>query len=139
MKGAFVVCEELRSLDGVLGAFVLEHERCVASSCSPEFDATRFEKLGTTLARARQVIGSHGYDGASLVLHWERGSLMVWPARDGSMLGLLAAPDVGRETLEERASVALSELASVKAKALREFTSDELPTRPDHGIPRPRG
>jgi hypothetical protein len=134
MKGAFVLCEELRSLDGVLGAFILESNECVASSLPVEFNEMRLNEVGKVLCRAQQVVGSGGFDGAALAFHWEKGSLLTWPARDGTVLGLLATPDAVRETLERRAAVVLEQLTQLSSRHV--FPPDEVPTRRDNVIPR---
>jgi hypothetical protein len=135
MKGAFVLCEELRALDGVLGAFVLENSECIASSMPEDFDETKICEMGRVLRRAQQIASTGGYDGASLVFHWQEGSLLTWPTRDGTILGLLANPKALRETLEQRASSVLEQL--VQLASHRTFPPDEVPTRREHAIPRP--
>lgn len=134
MKGAFVLCEELRSLDGVLGAFVLERSECIASSMPAEFDEPKICEMGRVLLRAQQIASTGGYDGATLVFHWQEGSLLTWPTRDGTTLGLLATPQAPREVLEQRASSVLEQL--VQLASHRAFPPDEVPTRRDHAIPR---
>jgi hypothetical protein len=135
MKGALVLCEELRALDGVLGAFVLESNECVASSISPEIDATQIDELTKVLARAQQVVKIGGYDGAALAFHWEKGSLLTWVYETSHLLGLFATPNAIREILEDHAANVLKELAELATR--HTFPPDEVPTRRDHVIPRP--
>lgn len=115
MKTVESVCKELRALDGVVGAFVLQKLQCVASSLPPQYDANRLSQVGATLSRISQMAQKSGYDRCASAFHWQRASLLSWPIAEDGVLGLLAMPTAVRETINLSATVAVEELANLLA------------------------
>jgi hypothetical protein len=72
MKSVEGVCRELRSLDGVVGAFLLRKSRCVASSLPPQYDFNRLSQVADVLARISQMSQKAGYGNCAMTFHWQR-------------------------------------------------------------------
>jgi hypothetical protein len=113
MKTIDGVCKELKTLDGVVGAFVLKRSECLGSSLPPQYDSSRLVQVAGTIARVGQISHRAGYDGISTAFHWQRASLMTWPLEDDALLGLIATPTAVREAIELSASIALEDLSSI--------------------------
>jgi len=113
MKTVDGICKELRALDGVVGAFVLEQSECLATSLPSQYDPARLTQLGTVLNRVGQMAQKAGFDRSATAFHWQRASLLAWPCGDDAILGILAAPTAVREAVELSASMALEELAPI--------------------------
>lgn len=113
MKTVEGICKELRGLEGVVGAFVLNQTECLATSLPPQYDTNRLSQLGTVLSRVGQMSTKAGFERSATAFHWQRASLLAWPCGDDRVLGILAAPSAVRETVELSASLALEELSTL--------------------------
>jgi hypothetical protein len=138
MKTVEGVCKELKSLHGVVGAFVLQQDQCLGSSLPPQYDPKRLVQVGAILASINQISQKAGYQRSATAFHWQRASLLTWPLGDNAMLGLLATPNVVRETINMSASIALEDLGRVfESEAGR--TRLEPLTPPPPVVPAPPG
>lgn len=113
MKTVESVCRELKSLDGVVGAFVLQQNQCIGSSLPPQYDPNRLAQVGATLARVSQISHKAGYEQSASAFHWQRASLLTWPIGNDGLLGLLAVPTAVRESVNLSAAMALEDLSSI--------------------------
>ncbi len=134
MKTVESVCRELKSLEGVVGAFVLHQNQCIGSSLPPQYDPNRLAQVGATLARVSQISQKAGYEQSAAAFHWQRASLLTWPIGNDGMLGLLAVPTAVRESVNLSAAIALEDLSSItKDKASAGRIS--IPAKVEHAPP----
>lgn len=133
MRSVGTLCHDLRIVNGVEGAFVLEHDQCIASSLPPQYDINRLLRVGKTLLRMQQITGKSGIAGDLLAFHWQGASLLAWTAGEGALLGLLTTPDGARDAIEQSVANVLRELADLLPQRVIE---QEAPTRPNHDKPR---
>jgi hypothetical protein len=113
MKTVEGICKELKALDGVVGAFVLNQADCLATSLPPQYDTARLVQVGGVLARINQMSQKAGFDRCATAFHWQRASLLTWPLGEEALLAVLAAPNALREAVELSASMAVEELSTV--------------------------
>jgi hypothetical protein len=113
MKTVESVCRELKSLEGVVGAFVLQQNQCIGSSLPPQYDPNRLAQVGATLARVSQISQKAGYEQSAAAFHWQRASLLTWPIGNDGLLGLLAVPTAVRESVNLSAAIAIEDLSSI--------------------------
>ncbi|MGC4065651.1 MAG: hypothetical protein QM784_13590 [Polyangiaceae bacterium] len=132
MKLVSNLCQRLGAIPGVLGAFVVQRGRCLASSLPSKYGPDLLGRIGATLGRMQQVMHASGYEGGSTAFHWEGASLLAWTASEGTLLCLVASPEVKRNLVETHASDVLTEL--MRLSECRSY-AQEAPTRPEHARP----
>jgi hypothetical protein len=113
MKTVEGICRELKALDGVVGAFVLNQSECLATSLPPQYDTARLIQVGSVLSRINQMSQKAGFERSATAFHWQRASLLSWPLGEEAMLAVLAAPNAVRDAVELSASMALEELTNI--------------------------
>ncbi|MGC4067550.1 MAG: hypothetical protein QM784_23475 [Polyangiaceae bacterium] len=113
MKTVEGIRKELKALDGVVGAFVLNQADCLATSLPPQYDTARLVQVGGVLSRINQMSQKAGFDRCATAFHWQRASLLTWPLGEEALLAVLAAPNAVREAVELSASMAVEELSTV--------------------------
>jgi predicted regulator of Ras-like GTPase activity (Roadblock/LC7/MglB family) len=127
MKTVEKVCKELKGLDGVIGAFVLQKSRCIASSLPAQYDFNRLGQVADILARVSQMSHKAGYERSSMTFHWQRASLMSWPVGDETVLALFAAPNAVRETINISVALAVEDLEHIVESGYEEDGAKPLP------------
>jgi hypothetical protein len=136
MKTVEGICKELKALDGVVGAFVLNQADCLATSLPPQYDTARLVQVGGVLSRINQMSQKAGFDRCATAFHWQRASLLSWPLGEEALLAVLAAPNAVREAVELSASMAVEELSTlVFGKAVRQSMPTQ--TGPSMVVPAP--
>lgn len=113
MKSVEKVCKDLRTLDGVIGAFVLRQSRCISSSLPTQYDFGRLGQVADVLSRVNQMSQKAGYERSAMAFHWQRASLMSWPVGDDTILGLFATPNAVRETINMSVALAIEDLTQI--------------------------
>lgn len=104
------VCDEMKGLEGTVGAFVWQGGRCLGSSLPKAYDATRLNQMGSGLSRLGQLTEKAGYDRSACVFHWPRATLFSWVLPNAGVLAIVALPKVARGELELSAAIAMEEL-----------------------------
>lgn len=127
MKTVEKVCKELKGLEGVIGAFVLQKSRCIASSLPTQYDFNRLGQVGDTLTRVSQMSQKAGYEKSALMFHWQRASLMSWPVGDETVLGLFATPNAVRETINMSVALAVEDLERIIQAGFEDDVPKPLP------------
>ena len=124
------VCEELKGLDGCLGAAVWLNEECLAASLPSDYDAKRVRALGTGLSRLEHLSNRGGYTRAASVFHWDALSLYSWPVGESATLIMLASPSAERVVLEFSAALAIYDLAPLVHGVPAKSVAAPAPARP---------
>ena len=124
------VCEELKGLDGCLGAAVWLNEECLAASLPSDYDAKRVRALGTGLSRLEHLSNRGGYTRAASVFHWDALSLYSWPVGESATLMMLASPSAERVVLEFSAALAIDDLAPLVHGVPAKSVAAPAPARP---------
>lgn len=124
------VCEELKGLDGCLGAAVWLDEECLAASLPSDYDAKRVRALGAGLSRLEHLSNRGGYTRAASVFHWDALSLYSWPVGESATLMMLASPSAERVVLEFSAALAIDDLAPLVHGAPAKSVAAPAPARP---------
>ncbi|HET9960218.1 MAG TPA: hypothetical protein VFQ61_37265 [Polyangiaceae bacterium] len=104
------VCDEMKGLEGTVGAFVWQGGRCLASSLPKAYDSARLNQIGSGLSRLGQLSDKAGYDRSACVFHWPRATLFSWPLPNAGVLAIVASPKVARGELELSVAIAMEEL-----------------------------
>lgn len=124
MKTVEGVCKELKTLDGVVGAFVLRQSQCIGSSLPPQYDPGRLAQVADALARVSQISEKAGYAHCATAFHWQRASLLTWPLGDDATLSLLATPNAVREAVNMSASIAIEDLSNIFSNRSSDDSND---------------
>jgi hypothetical protein len=127
MKTVEKICKELKSLDGVIGAFVLHKSRCIASSLPAQYDFSRLEQVGTVLSRISQMSQKARFENSALAFHWQRASLLSWPVGDEGTLALLTTPNAAREAVNMSVALAVEDLVRIVSSGVEEEAPKPLP------------
>jgi len=117
MKSIQDICDDLKGLDGSVGAFVWNDGNCLGSSLPKAYDAARLTQTGSELSRLSQLAQKASYEQCACVFHWQRATLFTWALNDNGVLALLALPTAPRGVLELNVSIAVEELLPLLGKA----------------------
>jgi len=119
MKSVQDICDELKGLDGSVGAFVWNNGSCLGSSLPKAYDAARLTQTGAELSRLTQLAQKASYNRCACVFHWQRATLFSWALNDTSGLAVLALPTAPRGVLELSASIAVEDLLPLLGQAVQ--------------------
>ena len=117
MKSIQDICDDLKGLDGSVGAFVWNDGNCLGSSLPKAYDAARLTQTGSELSRLSQLAQKASYNQCTCVFHWQRATLFTWALNDNGVLALLALPTAPRGVLELSVSIAVEELLPLLRRA----------------------
>ena len=117
MKSIQDICDDLKGLDGSVGAFVWNDGNCLGSSLPKAYDAARLTQTGSELSRLSQLAQKASYNQCACVFHWQRATLFTWALNDNGVLALLALPTAPRGVLELSVSIAIEELSPLLHRA----------------------
>ena len=117
MKSIQDICDDLKGLDGSVGAFVWNDGNCLGSSLPKAYDAARLMQTGSELSRLSQLAQKASYNHCACVFHWQRATLFTWALNDNGVLALLALPAAPRGVLELNVSIAIEELLPMLRRA----------------------
>lgn len=122
MKTIQDICDELKGLDGSVGAFVWNNGACLGSSLPKAYDAARLTQTGTELSRLSQLAQKASYNRCACVFHWQRATLFSWALGETGGLAVLALPTAPRGVLELSVSIATEDLLPLLARSTQSLT-----------------
>ena len=117
MKTIQDICNELKGLEGSVGAFVWNNGGCLGSSLPKAYDAARLTQTAAELSRLTQLAQKASYNHCACVFHWQRATLFSWALQESGGLAILALPTAPRGVLELSASMAVEDLLPLLAQA----------------------
>lgn len=118
MKNVQDICNELKGLDGSVGAFVWNDGACLGSSLPKAYDTARLTQTATDLSRLTQLAQKANYNRCACVFHWQRATLFSWALNESGGLAVLALPTAPRGMLELSASIAVEDLLLLLTQAV---------------------
>ncbi|HHL40900.1 MAG TPA: hypothetical protein ENJ37_10375 [Deltaproteobacteria bacterium] len=117
MKNAEQIVNELKSIDGCLGAVLTRGSECMVSCLPSVVDRGRLGRVAATIHKLSLTAAKAGYPESDVCVRYANAALFIFPLGAGGYVALLCRPDVSGAAVKIFAGVAVDELRHLQSDA----------------------